>query len=128
MTTDDNGSPARATGDRGTALVMANANGANIPIPFVDVGPPRQDVPWAKTTLNDLAGCTGTTLALSMVHRSSDSFAVDVTERWRGVAACASSSSSLSFGVPSGECTATRRFEFTLIDACPATVDGASCQ
>jgi len=125
VTTDDTCTPARATGDRGTALVMADANGVNVPIPFVDGGPPRQDVPWAGTTLNDLADCPGTTLGLSIVHRSSDAFAVDVTERWRGVAACASSSSLL--GVPSDECTATRRFEFTLVDACPATVDGASC-
>ena len=126
-TTADTCTPARVKGDRGTNLVFANAGGVNIPIPFVEGGPPRQDVvPWSGTNLTDFLGCTGSNVDISVTHKSSDSFDVDLTERWEGVSACTGKSPEL--GVPSSECTATRRFEFTLVKACPATLGGVSCR
>ena len=126
-TTADACTPARVKGDRGNVLVSAKADGANIPIPFVEGGPPRQDMPWSGTSLNDFAGCTGSRVDISVAHKSSDSFEVDVTERWEDVSACAGKPAALVLGVPSSSCTATRRFEFTLVKACPATMGGVSC-
>lgn len=127
-TTADTCTPVRVKGDRGAMLVSASAGGVNIPIPFVEGDVPRQDVPWSETNLNDFAGCTGATVNLSVAHKSSDSFGVDITERWENVSACAGKSAARALGVPSSDCTATRRFEFSLVKACPATVGGASCR
>lgn len=126
-TTADTCTPARVKGDRGAILVSAKAGVVNIPMLFVEGGPPRQDVPWSGTNLNDFAGCTGSKVDISVAHKSSDSFGVDITERWEDVSACAGKPVAPGFGVPSSDCTATRRFEFTLVKACPATVGGVSC-
>ena len=124
-TTADTCTPPRANGDQGTLLVSAKAGGVNIPMPFVEGSAPRQDVPWSGTSLNAFLGCTGSKVDISVAHKSSNSFEVDITERWERVSACTGKPP--LFGVPSNECTATRRFEFTLVKACPATVGGVSC-
>ena len=92
------------------------------------LGTPRQDLPWSGTTANDFRGCTGSKVDISVAHKSSDSFEVDLAERWAGISvACAGDPTAPLFGVPSSECHATRKFEFRLVKACPATVGGQSC-
>jgi hypothetical protein len=125
-TTADTCTPARVEGEQGARLVYAKAGEVNIPIPFVEGSSPRQDMPWSGISLKSLAGCSGARVGISVAHKTSDSFAVDVTERWEGASACTGTLPPV-FGVPSSDCSATRRFEFTLVKACPATVGGMSC-
>jgi hypothetical protein len=119
----DTCTPSRVSGDRGTVLVATNKEGANIPLLFSDGPPALQDVAWTGTHVT-LAGCPQSQFELSVVRKSTESLAVDVTEHWL-VSGCASPSPSLP--LPKADCSATRRYEFSLVKACPATLNGTTC-
>jgi hypothetical protein len=121
VTTADTCTPSRAKGYLGTMRLVAG-DGVNIPIPSGEgSSPTRQDVPWSGTSLVDVAGCSGSTMDIAIKHKSKDALALDITEDWKGLSACAGQPSASVFALPSTECTATRRFEFSLVKACPAS-------
>lgn len=126
-TTADSCTPARLAGDQGTVLLVASGQAVNIPLLFTEPGP-RQDLPWSGSRQVDFAGCAGSTLGITVLDKSNRSLTVEVAERWQGLASCSTHANAPLLGVPSGECGATRRFEMTLVAACPATVGGVSCR